>query len=252
VIGLRSATIRYPGTAGPSLADATLDVVDGQVTGIAGASESGKTTLCLVLSGLIPRVVRATFSGDLTVDGEEVAALPMHALCGRVSVLTGPPDAMLSLVTDTVFEEVAFGPANLGLPREALVERAWSALATVRLRALAERDPRHLSMGQTQRLAIAAVLATGTTNLVLDEPAAHLDPDATARLIALLRDLAARGAAIVVASQDTRLLAAACDRAAVLADGRLGPVGAVADVLADRRIADAGLEPVDPSTGRAR
>jgi energy-coupling factor transporter ATP-binding protein EcfA2 len=248
VIGLHATTIRYPGADRPSLADATIEVVDGRVTGVAGASESGKTTLCLTLCGLIPRVVRATVSGDLSIDGDDVAAWPMHALAGRVSVLTGAPDAMLSLVADTVYEEVAFGPANLGLPRDDLLQRVGVALATVGLGDLAERDARHLSSGQTQLLAIATVLAMGATNLVLDEPAAHLDPDATERLVALMRDLASRGTAIVVASQDTPLLAATCDQVAVLADGRLGPVGAAAEVLADPRIADDGLEPVGPST----
>jgi energy-coupling factor transporter ATP-binding protein EcfA2 len=252
VIGLHATTIRYPGADRASLLDVTLEVVDGHVTGIAGASESGKTTLCLALSGLIPRVVRASVSGCLSVDGDDMAAWPMHALAGRVSVLTGSPDAMLSLVADTVYEEVAFGPGNLGMPREVLLRSVASALARAGLDDLAERDPRRLSTGQTQRLAIAAVLAMGATNLILDEPTAHLDPAATEAVVALLRDLASRGAAVVVASQDTRLLAAACDRAAVLADGRLGPVRAVADVLADRGIADAGLEPVDPSGRPAR
>ena len=84
----------------------------------------------------------------------------------------------------------------------------------------------------------------GARNLVLDEPSAHLDPDATERLVAIVRRLAESGLAIVVASADTRLLSAACDRVAVLQEGRLGPVGPVGDVLADPPSPAAGLEPV--------
>ena len=92
----------------------------------------------------------------------------------------------------------------------------------------------------------------GATNLVLDEPSAHLDPAATGRLVGLLRDLAGRGAAIVLATADTSLLAAAADLVAVVDEGRLGPVGPVADVLAEPRIVEAGLEPIDPEAASVR
>jgi energy-coupling factor transporter ATP-binding protein EcfA2 len=252
VIALEGVSVRYPGAGRPSLTGVDLDASGGQVIGIAGASESGKTTLCLVLAGLIPRVVRATMEGRLLVAGEDVGALSMHALCERVSILTGTPDGMLSLIADTVFEEVAFGPANLGLPRDEVIRRVASALATVGLEDLVERAPGRLSTGQAQRLAIASVLAMGARCLVLDEPAAHLDADASERLVSLVRALAARGHAVVIASTDTRLLAEACDRVAILAEGRLGPVGPIGAVLTDPRLAAAGLEPIDVRTPVAR
>jgi energy-coupling factor transport system ATP-binding protein len=245
VIGLRSASVRYPGATRPSLTDVDLEVSDGIVTGLAGASESGKTTLCLALSGLLPRVVRASFTGSLWLDGEDVGSHPMSVICERVSVLTGAPDATLSLVADTVYEEVAFGPANLGLSRDEVLRRVGSSLTQAGITDLAERDPRRLSTGQKQRLGVAAMLAMGARNLVLDEPSAHLDPEATGRLIAVVRRLADSGFAVVIASADTRLLSSACDRLAVLQQGRLGRVGPVAAVLSDPAIAAAGLEPVD-------
>jgi energy-coupling factor transporter ATP-binding protein EcfA2 len=251
VIGLRGLTVRYPGAARASVTEVDLEVPDGIVTGIAGASESGKTTLCLASSGLIPRVVRASVAGSLWIDGEDVGSQPMSVLCERISLLTGAPEAMLSLVTDTVYEEVAFGPANLGRDRDELVRQVASSLAQAGITELAARDPGRLSTGQTQRLAIAAVLAMGARNLVLDEPSAHLDPDATERLVATVRGLAAGGLAVAIASHDTRLLAAACDRVAVLDGGRLGPSGSTADVLADPAIGSAGLEPLG-ADGAAR
>lgn len=251
MIGLRAVSVRYPGASRRSVTDVDVEVPDGHVTGVAGASEAGKTTLCLALSGLVPRVVRASFTGSLWIDGEDVGSRPMSVICERVSVLTGAPDAMLSLVADTVYEEVAFGPANLGLPRDEVLRRVGSSLTQAGMAELAERDPRRLSTGQKQRLGIAAVLAMGARNLVLDEPSAHLDPDATERLVAIVRRLADSGLAVVIASADTRLLSEACDRVAVLQQGRLGRVGPVGDVLADPAIAASGLEPVGV-TGPAR
>ena len=157
---------------------------------------------------------------------------------------------MLSLVADTVFEEVAFGPANLGVPRDEIITRVRRAIATMGLDGLEERDPRRLSTGQTQLVGIAGLLAIGARNLVLDEPFTHLDPDATGRLVAVIRRLADDGAAVLVASQDTELLAAVCDRAGVLLDGRLGPIGTVDAVLGDPAIAASGLEPQGAGTRR--
>ena len=244
MLSLERVSVRYPGADALSLVDASLEAPDGRITGVAGASESGKTTLCLVLSGLVPRIVRATVTGSLSIDGKEVVPGPMHALAGRIGILTGAPETLLSLVADTVYEEIAFGPVNLGVPRDEAMRRVETALATVGLDDLAERDPRRLSTGQTQLVGIAGVLALGAGNLVLDEPFAHLDPRSTERLATILRRLAKDGVSVVVASQDTRLLAAVCDRTAVLDAGRLGPTGPVDDVLGEPRIADAGLEPV--------
>ena len=72
MIGLRAVSVRYPGASRRSVTDVDIDVPDGHVTGVAGASEAGKTTLCLALSGLVPRVVRASFTGSLWLDGEDV------------------------------------------------------------------------------------------------------------------------------------------------------------------------------------
>jgi energy-coupling factor transporter ATP-binding protein EcfA2 len=244
MLSLESVTVRYPGAEHLSLVKASLDVPDGSITAVAGASESGKTTLCLTASGLVPRVARAAVTGRVLIDGEGVADQPMHALAGRVGILTGSPDATLSLVADSVYEEVAFGPANLRVPRDELMRRVASALSATGIEDLADRDPRRLSTGQTQLVGIAGLLAIGAGNLVLDEPFAHLDPQATERLHAVLRRLADSGAAILVASQDTRLLAVVADRAAVLDGGRLGPAGEAEAVLANPRIAAAGLEPI--------
>jgi energy-coupling factor transporter ATP-binding protein EcfA2 len=250
VLTLDAVSVRYPGAERASLVEVSLRVPDGEVTGIAGASESGKTTLCLIASGLLPRLRRAVLTGSLRVDGADVAERPMHALAGRIGVLTGAPEALLSLATETVFEEVAFGPANLSVPREELIARVRAALAAVGLDGLEERDPRRLSTGQTQLVGIAASLAMGARNLVLDEPFDHLDPEATERLTTVLRSLAGDGAAILVASHDTRLLAATCDRVAVLDRSRLGPAGPVHEVLGDAGIEAAGLEPLQPLESR--
>jgi len=241
---------RYAGAAQPSLLDVDLELPNATVIGLAGASESGKTTLCLVASGLAPRTVGGRIRGTIRLDGEDVDAWPMHRLAERIGIGFQNPGTQLSQVADTVFEEVAFGPMNLALPREEVVERTWDALDALRIAELAERDPRRLSGGQQQLVATAGLLAMRPTHLVLDEPTAQLDPAGTRLVADAIGRLAAAGASILVAEQKTDLLANVASRVLVLDGGRVVRDGPVDEVLGDPTLAELGVAP--PSAARLR
>ena len=247
-IALAGVGYRYAGAARPALLDIDLELPDGEVVGLAGASESGKTTLCLVVSGLAPRTVGGQIRGRISLDGEDVDAWPMHRLSQRIGVGFQNPATQLSLVCDTVFEEVAFGPMNLALPRDEIVDRAWTALEALRIDDLAERDPRRLSGGQQQLVAIAGLLAMRPEHLVLDEPTAQLDPAGTRLVADAIASLAAGGASIFVAEQKTDLLATACSRVVVLSAGRIALNGGADEVLGDPRLKELGV----PEPSRVR
>jgi energy-coupling factor transport system ATP-binding protein len=249
-IRLEGVGYRYAGATAAALLDIDLELRDGEVLGLTGASEAGKTTLCLVVSGLAPRTVGGQILGRITLDGEDVDAWPMHRLSQRVGIGFQNPSTQLSQVSDTVFEEVAFGPMNLALPRDEVVDRTWTALETLRIGVLAERDPRRLSGGQQQLVAIAGLLAMRPEHLVLDEPTAQLDP-AGSRLVAdAISRLATDGASILVAEQKTDLLGAICARTIVLGAGRVALQGRTADTLADPRLGELGV--AEPSGVRLR
>jgi energy-coupling factor transport system ATP-binding protein len=236
MLALESVSYRYAGAMRPSLRDVSLTLSDGEVVGLAGPSEAGKTTLCLVASGLAPRTVGGRLTGRLLLDGEDAAPLPIHQLAGRIGIAFASPATQLSGVADTVYEEIAFGPMNLGLPRDEVIRRTDEALATLRIEQLAPRHPARLSGGQQQLVAIAGLLALRPGLLVLDEPTAQLDP-AGSRLVAdALARLAGGGASILIAEQKTDLLAEICDRVVVLADGAVALEGSAAEVLADPRL----------------
>jgi energy-coupling factor transport system ATP-binding protein len=243
MLTLEQIAYRYPGAPQPALREIDLHIGDGEVVGLVGAGEAGKSTLCLVASGLAPRSVGGTLAGRLLIDGADTADQPIHALAARVGICFQNPATQLSQVADTVFEEVAFGPLNLGLDRREVARRTAAALAAVGIAELAERDPRRLSGGQMQLVAVAGLLAMRPPHLVLDEPTAQLDP-AGKRLVAdALRRLAADGTALLIAEHDTDLLAALCSRIVVIAGGRLVSDGATAEVLADARLEQYGVEP---------
>ncbi len=243
MLALESVSYRYAGARRASLRDVSLELDDGEVLGIVGASEAGKTTLALVASGLAPRAIGGTLRGRLLIDGEDVAGARMHELAARVGIGFQNPGTQLSGVTETVFEEAAFGPMNLGVPRDEVIARTWEALVALRIDHLAERDPARLSGGQQQLVAIAGLLALRPAHLVLDEPTAQLDPAGTRLVADALASLAAAGTSICVVEQKTDLLARLADRVAVIDGGTVAFVGPSAAVLADPRLTDLGISP---------
>ncbi len=247
---LRSVSYRYAGSPRPSLSEIDLEVGDGEVLGIVGANEAGKSTLCLVASGLAPRAIRGTLTGSVLVDGEDVSSWPMYRLVERVGIGFQNPATQLSGVSRTVYDEVAFGLMNLGVPREVLIERTANALAAMRIDDLAARDPNRLSGGQMQLVAIAGLLAMQPRHIVLDEPTAQLDPAGTQLVSDALVALAAQGISILVAEHKTDLIARICQRSVCLEAGRIALDGPTPTIMADPRLAELGV--AEPSLVRLR
>jgi energy-coupling factor transporter ATP-binding protein EcfA2 len=247
---LEGVGYRYAGEPEPAIVDVDLELRAGEVVGVAGPSEADKSTLCLVAAGLAPRAIGGLLRGRIAIDGEDVDSWPMHRIAQHVGIGFQSPATQLSQVTGTVFEEVAFGPMNLGLARDEVVARTWEALETLRIEDLAARDPRRLSGGQQQLLALAGLLALRPAHLVLDEPTAQLDPEGTRVVADALARLAATGASILIAEQKTDVLAAVASRIVVLDGGRAVLSGPTARVLADPRLPEVGVSP--PAAVRLR
>jgi energy-coupling factor transport system ATP-binding protein len=243
MLALRGVGYRYAGFSRRVLQDIDLEVGDGEIVGLVGANEAGKSTLCLVASGLAPGSIRGTLSGTVEIDGIDMAGKPLHEFSTRVGIGFQNPATQLSGVTGSVFEEVALGPMNLGLPARETVDRVKAALATLHIEHLAEREPNHLSGGQGQLVVIASLLAMRPAHLVLDEPTAQLDPSGTRLVGDALRELVASGTALLIAEHKTDLLDALCQRVVVLDAGRIVVDGPASDVLEDERLIDWGVDP---------
>ena len=153
------------------------------------------------------------------------------------------PATQRSGVAATVFEEVALGPMNLGLPVAETLARTRRALATLRIEDLGDRHPGRLSGGQGQLVAIASLLAMGPRHVILDEPTAQLDPEGTRLVAEALRAVAATGTALLVAEHKTDLLDGLCGRVAVVVDGRIVLDGPASTVLGDERLEGWGVAP---------
>jgi energy-coupling factor transport system ATP-binding protein len=240
---LSGISYRYAGYAKPVLHDIDLALADGEIVGVVGANESGKSTLCLVASGLAPGSIGGALTGGgLSIDGEAMADKPLHEFSTRVGIGFQNPATQLSGVTGSVFEEVALGPMNLGLTQRETVERTNAALATLGIDDLWDREPRRLSGGQGQLVVIASLLAMRPPHLVLDEPTAQLDPEGTRLVGEALRSLAASGTALLIAEHKTDLLDGLCHRVVALDDGRIALDGPAGTVLEDERLVGLGVD----------
>jgi len=169
--------------------------------------------------------------GELEVAGLRVGKDTLKQLRASVGVVFQDPDDQLFM--PTVREDVAFGPLNMGLQRSEVSDRVEQALAKVRMTHVVDRPPYQLSMGERRRVAIATVLAMDPSLLVLDEPSANLDPRARRELLEVLETI---DRTMIVTTHDLPLAAELCERAVILAAGRIVADGACDDVLADTQL----------------
>lgn len=251
VLRLADVRYRYPGTRAPALDGIELEVRAGEVLGLVGPNDAGKSTLCLVAAGLAPQAIGGRLEGRVEIGGDATVDLRPYQLAQRAGILFQNPSTQLSGTVSTVWEEVAFGPRNLGLTTDEIVDRVAWAMDLLGVVPLGPRDPTRLSGGQAQLVALASVLALRPACLILDEPTSQLDPAGTRLVGDALASLAKDAAtAILVAEHKTDLLARLADRVAVLDGGRVVTIGASSEVLADSRLAAWGVEP--PAAVRLR
>jgi cobalt/nickel transport system ATP-binding protein len=232
-IVIQGLTYTYPG--GPTALDGVqLEVAAGESVGLVGPNGAGKTTLFLCLAG----VLRAR-PGVLRLAGLDPAN-PAHRrqLPARVGIVFQNSDDQI--FNATVFDDVAFGPLNLGLPPDEVRRRVAESLERVGLAGLEQRVPFHLSGGEKRRVALAGVLAMRPEVLLLDEPSMYLDPRSRREFIRLINTLPGTR---LIAAHDLELILQTCRRACVIDRGRLVADGPVRDVLADAALMEAhGLE----------
>lgn len=245
---------RYPdGKAALFGVDVTIRA--GEAVALVGPNGAGKSTLLLHLNGLLPGR-RRTVSGhdhfathnpprsgrgagpSVWIDGLEVNDRNAPEIRRRVGLVFQDPDDQL--FCNTVIEDVAFGPLNLGKTSAEARRIALECLDRVDLRDLADRPPHHLSFGERKRVCLAGVLACDPSVLVLDEPSANLDPRGRRRLIQLIEGLASTK---LIATHDLELVLDLCSRTILLDGGRVVADGSSRDVLGDVGLVEAhGLE----------
>lgn len=205
--------------------DVSLKVADGEFVAVAGRNGSGKTTLTRLVMGLLKPA-----AGRILLDGRDTAGCTTAAIARQVGYVFQNPDRQI--FRDTVAEEVAYGPEQIGFTAEAARVAVAAALEATDLADFTAAYPRTLSKGQRQRLAIASALALSPRLLILDEPTSGQDAREKAALMTLLARLNVAGTAIMLVTHDMELLARYARRAVVMAAGRVVFDGGVRELFA--------------------
>ena len=224
------------------ISDIELKIASGKILALVGASGSGKTTLAQHFNALLKPT-----RGRVLLDGADIWSQPATEIRQRVGLVFQFPE--LQLFAETVAEDVAFGPSNLGFAADKIQNLVTQSLDLVGLPLanFGQRQPLSLSGGEKRRVALAGILAMGPEVLVLDEPTAGLDPEATANLCRLFEELRDQGHTLVIISHDMDLVARLASDIAVLQQGRIQLQGPIRAVLSDPNFdAISGLEAPSP------
>lgn len=208
-----------------ALSDIRIEIKRGEFVGILGSNGSGKTTLLRVMDGLLKDI-----DGTVMLDGTDIKKLSPKEIYRKVGLVFQNPDDQL--FAPTVFEDVAFGPINMGFPEAEVGRRVTGALRDVEMDGYAKKSIHNLSFGQKKRICIAGLLAMGHEILLLDEPTAGLDPMGEYKMMHLLTQLnREKGVTIIMATHSVDLIPLFLHRLFILSKGSVMRYGAPEDVF---------------------
>ena len=206
-----------------------LKIAPGERVALLGPNGAGKTTFVMHLNGL-----HAAQHGEVIIDGEVIdteAKESLRAIRGKVGIVFQDPDDQLFM--PTVFDDIAFGPQNLGFSGKELEDKVLAALDRVGMSEFKDRPPHHLSFGQRRRVAVATVLAMNPSMLVLDEPSSNLDPASRRELAEILTSLPIT---MIMVTHDLPFAYELCERSVILAGGEIVADGKTEEILRDSEL----------------
>ncbi|MFX1474286.1 MAG: energy-coupling factor ABC transporter ATP-binding protein [Promethearchaeota archaeon] len=230
----------YRGSKTKVLDDITLSLPRGSFTGLVGPSGCGKTTLARCLNGLIPHFYPGEMTGNVIINEWNTIDYAAYELAQKVGLVFQNPENQL--VAPNVEREIAFGPENLGVPRQEIRRRVEELIRNIRLEEIRDKAPFELSGGEQQRVAIAATLALQPEILVLDEPTSNLDPLSAFELLQLLHRLnREKLLTIILIEHRLELVAPLAQELVVLDEGRVIAKGPTREVLMEEKVAEVGV-----------
>jgi len=240
-ISARNLSFKYAGAEKPSMDQVSFSIEKGEFVILTGPSGCGKTTLCRCLNGLIPNFYSGELTGELEIDGLKIEGKTTAELATHVGfVFQNPENQLFSL---SVERDVGFGLENLGVPRDAAIERVQWAMRATGIYELRNKAPHELSGGQQQRAAIAGILAMQPNILVLDEPTSFLDPKSAEEIVSVIAKLGTDlGLTILLVEHRLDIVSRYADRVVVMDGGKIQLDGPPREVYNDQaRLIGIGL-----------
>jgi len=241
IVTLENVTYKYPLTETPALQNINLQVEEGEFVAVIGPNGAGKSTLCYTLAGFVPHFFKGELTGRVEVAGMESSESALHEWVLNVGLAFQNPFNQISGAKYTVFEEIAFGLENIGVPREEMKVRVEEAMKLTGISDLADRSPYSLSGGQQQRVALTSILVMQPKVLVLDEPTSQLDPIGTREVFGVIRTMTERGMTVVMAEHKVEWIANFADRVIALYEGQILLDGTPRKVLTSDLLKEKGF-----------
>jgi energy-coupling factor transport system ATP-binding protein len=210
---------KYPLSDVLALNDISFQVNQGEFIGIIGKNSAGKSTLCQAIVGLVPHFYKGAYGGKVLIDGLEVKEHSIADVSLKVGMVFQNPFTQVTGSKMTVFEEIAFGLENIGIPRREMIERIDYVLDLLNIEQVKDHNPFELSGGQMQRMAIASIIVMKPEIIVLDEPTSQLDPVGSEEVFRAIQSLSSEGITVILAEHKQEKVAQYCNRVILLNDG---------------------------------
>lgn len=240
-IELKDVSYRYPTSPKKNLKNINLTVESGEFIAVIGRNGAGKTTLCNVIRGFAPHFYQGKITGSVTVNGKNVLATEIGDLSWDVGYVFQNPFNQNSGVKTTVYEEIAYGLENLGLPRETIFDRVDEVIELLGIAYLADKHPMKLSGGQCQRVALASIIVMEPEVLLIDEPTSQLDPKGTEGVFKIIDTLKKKGKTTILVEHKIDRIAEYADRVLLMDDGQILQDGPAQQVLSDPKLLKYGV-----------
>jgi cobalt/nickel transport system ATP-binding protein len=223
-ISLESVRFVYPDKT-TAIAGLNCRIFKGEKVALIGPNAAGKSTLIMLLNGVL------SGDGEIRIFGEKVTSKSDGIIKSKIGIVFQNPDDQL--FCPSIYEDVAFGPLNFGIPNEEVDQRVKSALSEVGLEGYENRSSLHLSYGEKKLASIATILSSNPNIIALDEPTSNLDPYHRRKIIDWIRK---SNRTVIIATHDLDMVADTAERAIVLCEGKIRWDGKVRKLLTDQKL----------------
>lgn len=242
LIELKNVTYTYPLSNTPAIKNLSLTIEKGDFYGVIGANGAGKTTFCALLCGFAPSFFKGELQGEILINGIPTTEYEEGQLLKLIGYVFQNPFNQISGAKDTVFEEIAYGLENYGVPVEKIEERVTNIMRLTGIEELAFKNPYALSGGQQQRVALASILVLEPEILIIDEPTSQLDPEGTESVFRIIAELKKEKRTVILVEQKVDLVAEYSDKIIAIDKGELVAVGDKQSVLSDETLLKKGIQ----------
>lgn len=240
IVEFKNVSYKYPLTKTCALKNINCTIEQGKFYGLIGENGGGKTTFCNLVRGLIPHFYNGTLEGEALVFGKDITQHDTAEISVKIGYVFQNPFTQISGIKETVFEEIAMGLENLGLPKDEIIAKVMDVCKLLKIEHLIKNNPNELSGGQRQRVAFASIIAMDSTLLVIDEPTSQLDPEGTEDVFEIIKTLKESGKTIILVEHKIDLIAEYCDEVLVMNQGEIVFAGPTQEILSNPNLPQHG------------